>query len=75
VFQRDARDTYNIMFRVIAGDQDLENIIIEGKSDVFAHEIVIESLKAFESTEGMARVKALDPTTMTGEIVAFQLAK
>jgi len=75
VFQRDARDTYNIMFRVIAGDQDLENIIIEGKSDVFAHEIVIESLKAFESTEGMARVKALDPNTMTGEIVAFQIAK
>jgi len=74
-FQRDARDTYNVHFRVIAGDQDLENIIIEGKSDVFAHEIVIDTLKAFESTEGIARVKALDPSTMTGEIVAFQIAK
>jgi len=74
VFDRLARDTYAIMFRVTAGDQDLENIIIQGKSDVFAHEIVIDSLKAFESTEGMARVRALDPGTMTGEIVAFQLA-
>ncbi len=74
MLERDARDTYTVHFRVTAGDQDLENIIIEGKSDVFAHEIVIDSQKAFESTEGMARVKALDPNTMTGEIVAFQLA-
>lgn len=74
MLKRDASDTYTVHFRVTAGDQDLENIIIEGKSDVFAHEIVIESLKAFQSTEGIARVKALDPSTMTGEIVAFQLA-
>ncbi len=74
MLERDARDTYTVHFKVTAGDQDLENIIVEGKSDVFAHEIVIESLKAFQSTEGIARVKALDPTTMTGEIVAFQLA-
>jgi len=74
MLKRDAADTYTVHFRVTAGDQDLENIIVEGKSDVFAHEIVIESLKAFQSTEGIARVKALDPNTMTGEIVAFQLA-
>ena len=74
MLERDARDTYTVHFRVTAGDQDLENIIIEGKSDVFAHEIVIDTLKAFKSTEGIARVKALDPSTMTGEIVAFQIA-
>ena len=75
MLKRDALNTYTVHFKVTAGDQDLTNIIIEGKSDIFAHEIVIESLKAFESTEGMARVKALDPNTMTGEIVAFQIAK
>ncbi len=74
-FDREARDTYAVMFGVTAGDQDLENIIIQCKSDVFAHEIVIDSLKAFETTTGMSRVKAMDPTTITGEIVAFQLAK
>jgi len=73
-FKRDARDTYAVMFSVTAGNTDLENIIIQCKSDIFAHEIVIESLKAFESATGMSRVKALDPTTITGEIVAFQLA-
>ena len=74
MFDRLQRDTYAVMFSVTAGDQDLENIIIECKSDVFAHTIVIDSLKAFETTEGLSRVKALDPTTITGEIVAFQLA-
>ncbi len=74
VFKRDARNTYAIMFGVTAGDQDLENIIIQCKSDVYAHEIVIDSLKAFESTTGMSRVKALNPTSITGEIVAFELA-
>jgi len=73
-FDREARDTYAVMFGVTAGDRDLENIIIQCKSDVFAHEIVIDSLKAFETTTGMSRVKAMDPTTITGEIVAFQLA-
>jgi len=73
VFDRLARDTYAVMFSVTAGNTDLENIIIQCKSDVFAHEIVIDSLKAFESATGMSRVKALDPTTITGEIVAFQL--
>jgi len=74
MLKRDALNTYTVHFKVTAGDQDLENIIIEGKSDIFAHEIVIESLRAFESTEGIARVKALDINSMTGEIVAFQLA-
>ena len=74
MFDRLQRDTYAVMFTVTAGDQDLENTIIEVKSDVFVHEIVINSLKAFESTEGLSRVRALDPTTITGEIVAFQLA-
>jgi len=73
-FDRLQRDTYAVMFTVTAGDQDLENIIVQCASDVFAHEIVIDSLKAFETTEGMSRVKALNPSSITGEIVAFQLA-
>jgi len=74
MFDRLQRDTYAVMFTVTAGDQDLENTIIEVKSDVFVHEITINSLKAFESTEGLSRVRALDPNSITGEIVAFQLA-
>jgi len=73
-FHNDADDTYAIRFGFTAGDRDLKNIIIECKSDVFTHEIVIESLKAFESATGFSRIKALDPASITGSIVAFELA-
>ncbi len=74
-FDRMQRDTYAVMFTVTAGDQDLENTIIEVKSDVFVHEITINSLKAFESAVGFARIKAMDPASITGELVAFELAR
>ncbi len=73
-FDREARDTYAVMFGVTAGDPDLENIIIQCKSDVFEHEIVVESLKAYESATGLSRIKAMDPASITGSIVAFELA-
>jgi len=73
-FHNDADDTYAIRFGFTAGDRDLKNIIILCKSDVFQHEIVVESLKAFESAVGFSRIKALDPASITGSIVAFELA-
>ena len=73
-FHNDVDDTYAIRFGFTAGDRDLKNIIIECKSDVFQHEIVIESLKAFESAVGFSRIKALDPASITGSIVSFELA-
>ena len=73
-FHNDADDTYAIRFGFTAGDRDLKNIIIECKSDVFTHEIVIANLKAFESAAGFSRIKALDPASITGSIVAFELA-
>jgi len=73
-FHNDSDDTWSIRFGFTAGDRDLKNIIIECKSDVFTHEIVVESLKAFESATGFSRIKALDPASITGSIVAFELA-
>ena len=73
-FHNDADDTWSIRFGFTAGDRDLKNIIIQCKSDVFEHEIVIESLKAFESSVGFSRIKAMDPASITGSIVSFELA-
>jgi len=49
-------------------------MISQCKSDVSEHEIVVESLKAFESATGLSRIKAMDPASITGSIVAFELA-
>ena len=73
-FHNDADDTYAIRFGFTAGDRDLKNIIIQCKSDVFEHEIVVESLKAYESAVGFSRIKAMDPASITGSIVSFELA-
>jgi len=73
-FHNDADDTWSIRFGFTAGDTDLKNIIIECRSDVFQHEIVVESLKAFESAVGFSRIKAMDPASITGSIVSFELA-
>ena len=73
-FHNDADDTWSIRFGFTAGDRDLKNIIIQCKSDVFEHEIVVESLKAYESAVGFSRIKALDPASITGDIVSFELA-
>ncbi len=73
-FHNDADDTWSIRFGFTAGDRDLKNIIILCKSDVFEHEIVVESLKAYESATGLSRIKAMDPASITGSIVAFELA-
>jgi len=73
-FHNDADDTWSIRFGITAGDRDLKNIIIQCKSDVFEHEIVVDSLKAFESAVGFSRIKAMDPASITGSIVSFELA-
>jgi len=73
-FHNDADDTWSIRFGFTAGDRDLKNIIIQCKSDVSEHEIVVESLKAYESATGLSRIKAMDPASITGSIVAFELA-
>jgi len=73
-FHNDADDTWSIRFGFTAGDRDLKNIIIQCKSDVSSHEIVVESLKAYESATGLSRIKAMDPASITGSIVAFELA-
>jgi len=73
-FHNDADDTWSIRFGFTAGDRDLKNIIIQCKSDVSEHEIVVESLKAYESAVGFSRIKAMDPASITGSIVSFELA-
>lgn len=73
-FHNDADDTWSIRFGFTAGDRDLKNIIIQCKSDVFEHEIVVASLKAYESAVGFSRIKAMDPASITGSIVSFELA-
>lgn len=73
-FQRDDRNTYSILFGVTAGDTDLENIIIECKSDVDSIQTTVTSLSALTSTENLVRIKAMDPASITGEIISFQIA-
>jgi len=74
-FQGDSSNTYAVEFTVTAADKDLMNIMIICKSDVETIATEVSRLSALTSTTNVVRIKAMDPESVTGEIISFQLAR
>ncbi len=66
--------TYKITYRLTAGSDNLRNIQIHAKTDVGEWNFEVESLNALKSSVNVARVKALDPDSITGEIVGYEIS-
>ena len=65
--------TYKITYRVFAGEDDLKDIKILVKTDMGTWDFGITSLNKLSSSVNVARVKVLDPDSITGEIVGYTI--
>ena len=65
--------TYKITYRVFAGEDDLKDIKILVKTDMGTWDFGITSLNKLSSSVNVARVKVLDPDSITGEIVGYSV--
>jgi len=63
--------TYKITYRLTGGQHDLKDIQIRAVTDMGVWDFEISSLNALSSSVNVARVKALDPDSITGEIVGY----
>jgi len=72
-FSGDSPNTYAVVFTVTSGKANLENIKILCKTDVDILETEVSSLTALTTTKNMVRIKAMDPTSIRGEIISFQI--
>jgi len=68
-----ANITYTITFELIAGDTNLKDIQIHVQSDVDNFGFSVSSLNAHSSSVNVIRVHAMDPDSITGEIIGFSL--
>ena len=63
--------TYKITYSIIAGNQDLKDIHIRAYTDMGTWDFEIAHLDAFKNIKNIARLKALDPDSITGEIIGY----
>ena len=74
-FMSDAKNTYVVEFTVTAAEKNLENITITCTTDVETIETTITRLPALTSTTNVVRILAMDPASITGGIISFQIAE
>jgi len=75
MFDGDSSNTYTVEFTVTAAEKALKNIKVVCKTDVETIETEISNLSALETTTNVLRIRAMDPTSITGEILSFQIAR
>jgi len=74
-FLGDTSNTYTVEFTVTAAEKDLMNIVVQCKTDVDIINTVVFQLDALTTTTNVIRIKAMDPESITGEIISFQIAR
>ena len=72
-FSGDSPNTYAVVFTVTAGKANLENIKIVCYTDVETLETSVSSLTALTTAKNMIRIQAMDPSSIRGEIISFQI--
>jgi len=74
-FAGDSANTYAVEFTVTAAERAVKNIKIKCTTDVETVETEITRLRALATTTNVVRIKAMDPASITGEIISFQIAR
>jgi hypothetical protein len=65
--------SYKITFSVTAGDTNLRDILFHVQSDLDSFEYEVSSLNALKSSVQVIRVHAIDPDSITGELIGYSL--
>ncbi len=65
--------SYKITFSLTGGDTNLRDIMIHVQSDLDSFEYEISNLNSLSSSIHVIRIHALDPDSITGEIIGYQL--
>lgn len=74
-FEGDSSNTYAVEFTLTAAEKSVKNIKIICTSDVETIETEVTRLRALATTTNVVRIKAMDPASITGEIISFQIAR
>ena len=74
-FEGDSPNTYTVEFTVTAAEKTVKNIKIICTTDVETIETDVALLRALTTTTNVVRIKAMDPASITGEIISFQIAR
>lgn len=64
-------DEYITIFKIIAGDVNIENLKLNIKSDADFQLTNVDSIFAKDNTKIIYRIHANDPTTITGDLVSY----
>ena len=65
--------TYKITYRVTAGQENLKDIEIHAVTDMGVWDLKISLLNAGKSSVNVARLKAMDPDSITAEIIGYTI--
>jgi len=65
--------TYKITYRLTSGQEDLVDIQIRATTDMGVWDYEISSLNSHSSSINVARLKALDPNSISGEIIGYTI--
>ncbi len=72
---QDASVTYKITYRITAGDINLKDIHIHANTDLGDWDFSISSLTELTSSINVARLQAIDPDSITAEIVHYTVVE
>ncbi len=64
---------YRITFSLTSGDHDLKDILIHVQSDLARFNYEVTSLSTLKSSVHIIRVMAIDPDSITSEIIGYTL--
>ena len=72
-FSGDSLNTFNAIFELTTGDNNVENVQIQVSSDRQSVETTVNGQFAFVTSINTVKIQAQDPTSITAELLSFQL--
>ena len=72
-FSGESPNTFNAIFELTAGDSNIVNVQIQVSSDRQSFETTVNSLVASNTSVNTVKIQAQDPTSITAELLSFQL--
>ncbi len=73
-FSAESPNIFNAIFELTAGDNNVENVQIQVSSDRQSVETIVNALFAFDTSVNTVKIQAQDPTSITVELLSFQLS-
>ncbi len=72
-FSDKSPNTFNAIFELTTGDSNIVNAQIQVSSDRQSVETTVNALFAFDTSVNTVKIQAQDPTSITAELLSFEL--